>query len=158
MHGGHAPQVQQAAKARLIAMVEPVLAAFEEIVAIWRGTRCESCGKPTGDPVPVIRVGQLVLDRAGLGPHATMEMVAPSNPYADLSEDELIERLETLLDSAKAARDRHRAQLPEAMDTLLIEDFAELPEEDDEPLEPVHISDVPFPDGTDTPEERKEDK
>ena len=37
---------------------------------------------------------------------------------------------------------------------LIDDDFAELPEEN----EPVHISDVPFPDGTGTPEESKGDK
>src|SRR5437870_4242942 len=77
MHGGSIPAVQESAKRRLIAMVEPVLGAFEEILESWRSTRCETCGHPTGDSAPVIRIGQLVLDRSGFHPMLTVEQVAP---------------------------------------------------------------------------------
>src|SRR5688500_3542331 len=61
-HGGNRPEVRAKAQQRLLAMVEPVLAAFEEILESWRRTRCDKCGHPTGDPRPVITVGKTVLD------------------------------------------------------------------------------------------------
>ena len=118
MHGGAIPAVQATAKLRLIAMVEPVLGAFEEILAAWHrttcvgcghvdehGNTCRGCGKPTGDTAPVIRVGQLVLDRTGFHPSVTIEQAAPPNAYADLDDDQLIAELEGMLADARASRD-----------------------------------------------------
>jgi hypothetical protein len=147
-HGGGAPAVQQAAKARLVAMVEPVLGAFEEILAIWRGTRCETCGNPTGDPGPVIQVGRLVLDRAGFHPTLTVEQVAAPNQYADYSEDQLIARLEAMLADAIARRDHHRAHsLPAGVIEAAIDEGFEVPEEDGP------VADAPIPSATNTPED-----
>ncbi len=150
-HGGGIPAVQAAAKLRLIALVEPVLNAFEEILAAWhrdtctgcghvdeQGVKCVGCGRPTGDPAPVIRVGQLVLDRAGFHPTLTLEQAAPPNPYDCCSEDELIERLETLLEAARANRDfkRQRVQplLGAAVIDGVIDEGFEVPD-DDAPLD-----------------------
>src|SRR5437763_10144286 len=73
-HGGGTPQARAAARQRLLGLVEPVIDVFEEIVEQWHGTRCETCGRPTGDPGPIIRIGQLALDRSGLGPSATLSL------------------------------------------------------------------------------------
>lgn len=124
LHGGGIPAVQQAAKVRLLGMVEPVLATFEEILAIWNRTRCDKCGYPTGDPIPVIRVGQLVLDRAGFHPTLTVEHAPPPDKYDDATIDETIERLETLLAQARAIRDAERANVIEAV-------FDDVPEEEE---------------------------
>ncbi len=146
MHGGSIPAVQQSAKLRLLAMVDPVMGAFEEILDSWHRTKCETCGKPTGDPAPVIRVGQLVLDRSGFHPTLTVEQAAPPNPYADFSEDELIEKLEAMLADARARRDMHRAHaLPDAvdavlLDAVLLDDAFIVPE--DAPLEASASEDV----------------
>ena len=172
MHGGAIPQVQAAAKARLVAMVEPVLGAFEEIVATWRGTRCDTCGRPTGDPGPVIQVGRLVLDRAGFHPTLTVEQVAPPpNPHVELTDDGLLERaivlLGRLLDCRiwrrrSHARDEYddalvaklegllatakgQRALPAAQDAELVEDDFVVPE--DEPA-----ADAQIPSGNGTPE------
>jgi hypothetical protein len=158
LHGGAAPAAQQAAKLRLLAMVEPVLATFEQILAIWHSTRCTGCGhvdehgvkcvgcgKPTGDPMPVIRVGQLVLDRAGFHPTLTVEQVAPPNPYDDLTLDETIEKLEKMLADAITLRDAERAQLNAgAIDGVVDEGF-DVP--DDEPDPPIQNDVDPYPNG-----------
>ena len=85
VHGGKHPAVQAKAKQRLLAMVEPVLAAFDEIVESWHRTRCDKCGHPTGDPKPVIQVGKLVLDRTGFGPTMKLE-IQPTSAANDLRE------------------------------------------------------------------------
>jgi len=108
MHGGGVASVQAAAKRRLLAMVEPILDTFDEIVESWRAVRCDKCGRPTGDPAPVIRIGQLVLDRTGFHPSLNVIQTPAPNPFANLSEDELVERLEQLLTLARARRDTHR--------------------------------------------------
>ena len=127
MHGGSAPGAQQAAKLRLLAMVEPVLSAFEEILESWRRTKCKACGHPTGDPAPVIKVGQLVLDRSGFHPTLTVEQAAPPNPYEGLTEDQIIERLEAMLTGLRARRDERPLA---AADPLLLDAY-EVPEGDD---------------------------
>jgi hypothetical protein len=153
MHGGAIPAVQAAAKARLVAMVEPVLGAFEEILAAWRGTRCEACGRPTGDPAPVVQVGRIVLDRAGFHPTLTVEQVAPpKNEYADATEDEVIERLETLLERCRSNRDSKRQhQLADgAVDAEVLDEGFEVPEANTETL--GQSGDVQNPSGIDTPD------
>ncbi len=138
-------------------MVEPVLGVFEEILAIWHSTRCTGCGhvdengvkcvgcgNPTGDPAPVIRVGQLVLDRAGFHPTLTVE----SRPMVDeprhFTDDELIERIDAdiarfteMRDHIKRARELESYDdadparlLPVATDAVLIDDGFEVPEDD----------------------------
>lgn len=114
MHGGAAPQVREAAKLRLLGMVEPILSVFEEVVATWRGTRCATCGKPTGDPYPVLRIGQLVLDRSGFHPTLAVEHAPPAapNPYESMTDDEIVTKLEQMLADAIRTRDGHHRRLP----------------------------------------------
>jgi hypothetical protein len=149
-HGGNAPQVRQAARDRLLALVDPVLAAFEEVLASWHATRCGACGHPTGDAAPVIRVGQLVLDRSGFHPSLTIEQAPPPNPFADFSEDQLIDRLEQLLAEATATRDRHRAHSAEQLLPLLTEDSYL---DETEPEVPIQEPGVLIPTGNATPDE-----
>jgi hypothetical protein len=154
MHGGSIPAVQESAKRRLIAMVEPIMATFESIVETWDSTRCDKCGKPTGDPMPVIRVGQLVLDRAGFHPTLTVEQAAPPNPFASLDEDAVIEKLQELLAAAIARRDVHRAHaLPEAVDVQR-EDALDAFIVEEEP--PIQDPAVPFPLENETPDAGKD--
>ena len=103
MHGGKVPAVQQSAKARLLAGAD---LAIDYLLSMLEPRQpCEACGRSDADRDPVVvRACQLVLDRSGFHPTLAVEQVAPSNPFADLSEDDLIEHLETLLDSAKTAR------------------------------------------------------
>jgi hypothetical protein len=179
LHGGSIPAVQSAAKLRLIAMVEPILTTFEEILAAWHrvtctgcghvdenGVKCVGCGKPTGDPAPVIRIGQLVLDRSGFHPTLTVEQAAPPhNEYTDATEDELIERLETMLESVRASRDLKNQQprLGAGVIDAVIDEGFEVPEDGAEPAAsgtppPIQEPGVPFPTGNDTPDAGKDDK
>jgi hypothetical protein len=79
---------------RLLAMVEPILGVFEEIVTTWRDTRCEACGKPTGDPGPVIAVGRLVLDRAGFHPSVQVEVARTPQRDTPITVAELEDKME----------------------------------------------------------------
>lgn len=133
-HGGKAPQTVAAAKQRLLAMVEPVLAAFHEIIENWHGTRCETCGRPTGDPMPVIRVGQLILDRAGFHPSLSVEIEhsAPLTTFSDMSTLELADFAEAQARELRAMADQEATRLlPEAMDAVLLDAFL-VPEDDAE--------------------------
>jgi len=71
--------VQAIARKRLLSLVEPAIDALDEVVERYRATRCPTCGLPTGDPGPVIRIAQLALDRSGLGPSATLSVQTASH-------------------------------------------------------------------------------
>jgi hypothetical protein len=142
LHGGRSPNAQAAAKARLLAMVEPVLGVFESIVETWHSTRCTGCGhvdengvkcvgcgKPTGDPMPVIRVGQLVLDRAGFHPTLAVQQAPPApDPYKDLTQEQLEARALRLVEMVRAQRlppmgsDDEPRLLPEVTDGFIVPD------------------------------------
>lgn len=160
-HGGAIPAVQATAKLRLLAMVEPILTVWEEILDAWHrtactgcghvdehGNVCRGCGKPTGDPAPVIRIGQLVLDRAGFHPTLAIQQVAPPNEFADLSEDELISALEAMLTEAKASRDLKQQPVIDVST-----DYYEVPDTyDTQSSDAIQPEDVQIPVGNGTHE------
>lgn len=149
MHGGKAPEVRKSARERLLAMVDPALDAL--LRALKTGPPCEHCGRSDADRDPaVLRAVQLVLDRAGYHPTLTVQQAAP-NPFADMTEDEIIDRLETMLEGAKAKRDSHRL-LPA---TVPLDGFV-VPE-DEEPA-PIQDADVSFPTGNEPSVAGKEEK
>jgi hypothetical protein len=163
LHGGGAPAVQQSAKARLLAGAD--LAIDYLLNLLTPKPPCERCGRSDADRDPVVvRACQLVLDRSGFHPTLTVEQAPPRNEYADLTEDELIERLEKLLESTRARRDFHRehsfARLfpnPAAIDAV-VDDGYLVPEDDAEPVaisgaSPlIHELDVQKPSGNGTHE------
>lgn len=107
LHGGAAPQVQRSAKMRLMAGAD--LAIDYLLNLLEPKPPCEHCGRSDADRDPVVvRACQIVLDRSGHHPTLTVEQVAPPDPYADYTEDQLIDRLEVLLAETKAQRDAHR--------------------------------------------------
>ena len=108
MHGGGAAQVQQSAKARLLAGAD--LAIDYLLNLLTPKPPCAACGRSDADRDPVVvRACQLVLDRSGFHPTLALEQAQPPhNEYADLSEDELIECLEAMLADVRARRDVHR--------------------------------------------------
>lgn len=165
MHGGAAPQVRRSAEARLVAMVEPVLAVFEEIVESWhrvtcngcghvdeRGVKCVGCGHPTGDPAPVIRVGQLILDRAGHHPSLTVR-VESENKYAGLSLTEIADRAEEFARLARemAAAEETARLLPAAADGVLLDDGFEIEDAINTPPSDEPVRSIPPGEGTREP-------
>jgi hypothetical protein len=101
MHGAKAPLSIQAAKERMAMLLEPALEV------LYRATRsappCEHCGRSDADRDPsAIRAAQIILDRAGFGPSATMQVIAAPDPHADLSDDELLAHFERVLASARS--------------------------------------------------------
>jgi hypothetical protein len=107
LHGSGTEAAKRAAQMRLLAMVEPVLGTFEAILARYEARRCPTCGLPDGNPLPVIKVGQLVLDRAGFAPKIELALQS-ANDLSHLSLDELIATLEEMLADAIATRDLER--------------------------------------------------
>jgi hypothetical protein len=149
-HGGRAPQTVAAARARLVSMVEPVLSAFESILEDYQATRCPTCNRPTGDVMPVLRLGQLVLDRAGFHPSVTIETAKSSGvePWARwLTRDEMVEVHEI----AERARARMAAgEVPPEYHEPVEADEGVLVDEDPEPIQE---STVLIPVGFPTPED-----
>jgi hypothetical protein len=156
LHGGKAPLSLKAGQARLAMLVEPVLETFRDILDMWHstrctgcghvdahGNRCTGCGNPTGDPMPVIRVGQLVLDRAGFHPTLTVVQQPPMSPFEGLTIFEVADRAEEMARVARAMADEEAARLlPDYTEGILVPDD-----------EPIQNGSVPFRDGNDTPEE-----
>jgi hypothetical protein len=93
-HGGHTPLVQVNAKKRLMAYVEPALLVLAEAMekADW--------------PVAV-RAALGLLDRAGLGPQSTLNVVDESRPDLEImTEDALEKRAQTVLAMMKERKAR----------------------------------------------------
>lgn len=135
LHGGKAPQVAGAARARLLAIVDPALERLERIV---RGAPpCERCGRSDSDLNPsVVKAIQIVLDRArdsagGFGPNARLD-VQHSVSLANLSLEEMAERAQANADRLREMVEQEkRKALPPS--TEVVE--AELADEDDDGME-----------------------
>ena len=96
LHGGNTEHARRAAQLRLIAMVEPALEAL--LRALQSAPPCPHCGRSDADRDPsTIRAAQLVLDRAGFGPSATLNL-EPVNakPLANMTPAQLAAEAETL--------------------------------------------------------------
>jgi len=81
-HGAKTPASLQAGRERLLMLAEPALDAL--LRALKTGPPCEHCGRSDADRDPVVvRAAQIVLDRAGFGPSATMH-VEPIEPVTEV--------------------------------------------------------------------------
>jgi hypothetical protein len=87
-HGGASKTVQDAARARLRAMVSPALAA------LLRAIDASDAGEPDAATSAVaVRAAQIVLDRTGYGPRSTVALERGADEdLASLSDDELANR------------------------------------------------------------------
>jgi hypothetical protein len=68
MHGGKAPQVQQAARERIASMVHPALNALQRAL-------------DSNDIHAAIRAARDVLDRAGYAPRHGVDLAVTSDPF-----------------------------------------------------------------------------
>jgi hypothetical protein len=132
-HGGKAPMTIAAAKERLLFMVEPAMEALHRI--LLRNPPCEVCGRSDDDKNPVVvRAAQIVLDRCGFGPHATITLEPAPSPYSNLSNDQMIEHLEKLLAVARRTRDSQQLIERASFETAgAIDGDVFIVPEDDEP-------------------------
>lgn len=120
LHGGATPLARQAASEALARAALPAAEAMFDIIDRYHREVCPTCGLPNGDPGPVIRAAQIVLDRTGFGPAGTLAVTtsAPNKDLAGLSDEELMARAEKLLAAAKkeaaerAARIAQEAEPP----------------------------------------------
>src|SRR5262245_8186948 len=93
MHGGASPQARQSARKRLQALVDPAIDALLRVLD--SGDPCPHCGR-ADDMNVVAKAAQIVLDRCGFGPKATLEVERPKEDLSLLSDDELAARAEAL--------------------------------------------------------------
>jgi hypothetical protein len=95
-HGGAAPQTKALARRRLLAMVDPALDAL--LRALRMADACAHCGR-ADDMAVVVKAAQLVLDRAGLGPTAKLEVTTKPKELRRLSTEQLVEEARQLSDA-----------------------------------------------------------
>jgi uncharacterized lipoprotein NlpE involved in copper resistance len=92
VHGGKNPLTQANAKRRLATMIEPALAVLNEAMA-------------KADWPVAVRAALGLLDRAGLGPSATLNVVDESRPDLEtMTEEALEKRAATVLTMMKERR------------------------------------------------------
>jgi len=111
MHGAAAPQVRESARLRLLAGADLAIDYLLNLLVPL--PPCPTCGRSDADRDPVVvRACQLVLDRAGFGPNASITVVAPPEPMSDLSAAELASRAEKLAVRARELADAEPACPP----------------------------------------------
>lgn len=118
MHGGAAPAVQQSAKARLLAGAD---LAIDYLLSMLEPRQpCPACGRSDGDRDPVVlRACQVVLDRSGFGPTASLAVTnAPPEDLSDLTWAQLADRGERLAREARRMADEEAGRsLPDVIAT-----------------------------------------
>ena len=81
LHGGASPQARRVAEEALAIARVPAARVLQMIIEDWMADYCETCGRPQGNPGPVIRAATAVLDRAGLHPSMSLDVArAPDVP------------------------------------------------------------------------------
>jgi hypothetical protein len=112
-HGGKTPAAVMAAKARLAAGADLAIAYLVNMLEPREP--CLHCGRIDDgkDPV-VVRACQLVLDRSGFGPGATLTVNQSDNALTDLTLEELACRAEEIAISARQMADEEREKYMEA--------------------------------------------
>lgn len=118
-HGGASPQAKKSAKERLMTLVDPAIDAL--LRALKSRPACMACGRSDADRDPVvIRASQIVLDRTGHGPKATLSLGKSEDDDARwmefLTDDELL-----LVEGVIAKAEGRMNDGPNATNRLLTE-------------------------------------
>jgi hypothetical protein len=101
-HGGHSPLARQAAAETLAAAALPAARVLFEIIEDWRRETCPTCGLPKGDPGPVIRAAQIVLDRTGFHPALSVQVASSAiPPWAQYLTDAQLRQVGLWIEEAK---------------------------------------------------------
>src|SRR5262245_50162926 len=77
LHGGASPAAKIKAEQMMAQCRLPAIENLFSILEQFSNNTCPTCGYPVGDADEkrmIIRACQTVLDRAGMGPHATLEI------------------------------------------------------------------------------------
>lgn len=114
LHGAAVPSHKIAAERALVAARLPAIAALASIIHDWGAESCATCGRPNYENAhPVIRAAQIILDRTGMGPRATIEVVRPEGSELDVDAmtDFERERLADLLGQLSALKASVKARL-----------------------------------------------
>lgn len=77
LHGAKGPSAIIKAERSMALARDPAIEALHLIIAQFLGDTCPTCGFPKGDAEEkrvVARTAQTILDRAGMGPRATLEL------------------------------------------------------------------------------------
>lgn len=89
-HGGTTKHMQAAARTRLLYLVEPALRVMNKAMA-------------SGDLNIAIKAAQIILDRAGFHPHATLEIAEQPVDYGAMSTTQLAQRAHKLLSAIESS-------------------------------------------------------
>lgn len=102
MHGGGNAEVIAAARARLLALVDPALAGLTK--GLKTQDACPVCHR-SDDMSTVLKAAQLVLDRAGFGPKSTVQVETPDEkpPWSSYLTDT---QLDQVIEWVEAAKER----------------------------------------------------
>jgi len=82
LHGGGTPQARRVALEMLALARLPAARALLRVIEDWEADACDACGRPCGDPGPVIRAATAVLDRTGFHPAMTVQVDHGEPPAA----------------------------------------------------------------------------
>lgn len=116
-HGARAPQTIAKAERLLAVARMPAIGAVLDIIEQWSEDTCKECGYPKqGDSLQqrtIIAAAKTVLDRAGLGPRATLNITNKPDPGVDISRlsDDEAKELEGLLDAIEQFKSRVKVRL-----------------------------------------------
>jgi hypothetical protein len=79
LHGGGVPATRDAARRRLLCLIDPAIDALTR--ALESAPPCQVCGRSDADRDPtVVRAAQLILDRVGFGPQASLLLKQEPEP------------------------------------------------------------------------------
>lgn len=116
LHGGANLSAKIKAEQMLAQARLPACEALYDILENWQRATCLACGYPSGDTnllKTIIRACQVILDRTGMGPRTTIEVIKQTDGDLDLdlcTEDEL-KLLDDRLDALKEIKTGIRARL-----------------------------------------------
>jgi hypothetical protein len=107
MHGGTTKAMQNAARMRLLYLVEPALRVLNKAMA-------------GADQNLAVKAAQIILDRSGFHPHATLEIEEKPVDLSNLTTEQLKRRASRLINALEeSAQDQMEALEPEISETVI---------------------------------------